>query len=93
VLSEAGRVVAPGGLVLCYEPRIPNPLNRHTRLVRDRDFDAAGLVPCRQARLTLNPPIARRLGPLTKAAYPRLARVPWLRTHRLVELRPVSGPT
>ena len=43
-----------------------------------------GLFPGFEPRLrtvTLLPPLARRLGPLTGAMYPALASVPWLRTH------------
>jgi ubiquinone/menaquinone biosynthesis C-methylase UbiE len=83
-LAEARRVVAPGGLILCYEPRVPNPLNPRTRLLRNSDLNAAGLTPREQLSLTLLPALARRLGSRTPARYQRLARVPVLRTHRLV---------
>lgn len=86
-LTEARRVLEPGGLLICYEPRIPNPLNRHTRLVRDRDLAAAGIEPREQISLTLLPPLARRLGARTQQRYERLARMPLMRTHRLVSHR------
>ena len=83
-LAEGRRVLAPGGLLLGYEPRIPNPLNRNTRLLRDADLDAAGISPRLQRSLTVLPGLARRLGYLTRSRYARLARVPPLRTHRVV---------
>jgi SAM-dependent methyltransferase len=86
-LGEGMRVLGPGGLLLVYEPRVPNPLNRHTLLVRNSDLDAAGISPREQSSLTLIPALARRLGRRTPALYPRLARVALLRTHRLVSYR------
>ncbi len=83
-LSEARRVLAPGGLLLCYEPRVPNPLNRRTRLIRNGDLAAAGIVPHQDTTLTLVPWLARRLGRRTPERYARLARLRALRTHRLV---------
>ena len=85
-LAEARRVLQPGGLLLIYEPRVTNPLNRNTRRLRDGDLDAAGLAPREQLSLTLLPPLARRLGARTEDRYERLARLPLLRTHRLVVL-------
>lgn len=82
-LGEAMRVAAPGALVLIYEPRIPNPLNRRTRLVR--------MVAMRRAlegetvettALTLLPPLARQVR--SSRVYRRYARFRLLRTHRLV---------
>jgi ubiquinone/menaquinone biosynthesis C-methylase UbiE len=83
-LGEGMRVLAPGGLLLVYEPRVPNPLNRHTLMVRDSDLDAAGLTSRDQVSLTVLPALARRLGGRTQARYERLARLPFLRTHRLI---------
>lgn len=86
-LGEARRVLAPGGLMLCYEPRIRNPGNRRVRLVTGRDFDAVAAVPRAEETLTLVPSLARRLGRATQRLYPVLARVPLLRSHRLVAYR------
>jgi ubiquinone/menaquinone biosynthesis C-methylase UbiE len=86
-VGEGIRVLAPGGLLLIYEPRVPNPLNRNTLLVSDEDLAAAGLAQREQVSLTLVPALARRLGRRTDRWYPRLARVPFLRTHRLIAYR------
>ena len=86
-LGEARRMLAPGALLLIYEPRLANPLNRHTRTLRDRDLDAAALSPREQRTLTLLPALARRLGARTGERYPGLARFRPLRTHRLVSYR------
>jgi hypothetical protein len=69
-------------VILIWEPRIPNPLNRNTLLVDRRLLRHALPDLTLEVRsLTLLPPLARRLGP---GAYHRLARVPALHTHRLV---------
>jgi ubiquinone/menaquinone biosynthesis C-methylase UbiE len=83
-LGEGMRVLAPGGLLLVYEPRVPNPLNRHTLLVGNSDLDAAGVSPRQELSLTVLPALARRLGRRTGTGYERLARLPFLRTHRLI---------
>lgn len=86
-LAEARRVLAPGGLLLVYEPRVSNPLNRETLLLRDGDLEAAGIAPSRSTSLTLVPALARRLGGAAPERYERLVRVTVLRTHRLVAYR------
>jgi SAM-dependent methyltransferase len=86
-LGEGMRVLAPGGLLLIYEPRVPSPLNRHTLLIRDDDLDAAGITRREQVSLTVFPGLARRLGNRTEDRYGRLARIPFLRTHRLIAYR------
>jgi ubiquinone/menaquinone biosynthesis C-methylase UbiE len=91
-LGEGMRVLAPGGLMLVYEPRVPNPLNRHTLLLRDEDLDAAGIIRREQISLTLVPALARRLGRRTQERYEHLARLPFLRTHRLIAYRSRSNP-
>jgi hypothetical protein len=85
-------VLAPGGVLLIYEPRMPNPLNRHTLLIKDSDLDAAEVTPRDQIGLTVVPALARRLGRRTQERYERLARLPFLRTHRLISHRaPADG--
>jgi ubiquinone/menaquinone biosynthesis C-methylase UbiE len=86
-LGEGMRVLAPGGLLLIYEPRVPNPLNRHTLLIRNSDLAAAGVTPADRLSLTVLPALARRLGRRTQDLYARLSRVPFLRTHRLIAYR------
>jgi ubiquinone/menaquinone biosynthesis C-methylase UbiE len=83
-LGDGMRVLAQGGLLLVYEPRVPNPLNRHTLRLTDGDLDAAGMASREQLSLTVLPALARRLGGRTQRGYERLARLPFLRTHRLI---------
>lgn len=82
-LAEGLRVLAPGGAMAIYEPRLPNPLNRTTRRLRRGDLRAVGLAPTTTRSLTLLPPLGRRLGRLTGALHPALSRVPALRSHRV----------
>src|SRR4051794_20264560 len=75
-LAHARRVLRPGGVAVVYEPRLPNPHNRATRLVGKADL-AAGLGAATQSRsITLVPALARRLRGGTEKLYPRLASVP-----------------
>jgi glycosyltransferase involved in cell wall biosynthesis len=83
-LAEARRVLAPGGTLAIYEPRLPNPLNPDTRRLSGADLRAAGVVAREVRSLTLLPPLGRRLGGLTAAAHAPLSRVGALRSHRLV---------
>ncbi|MHB8656836.1 MAG: class I SAM-dependent methyltransferase [Solirubrobacteraceae bacterium] len=82
-LFEAKRVLGPGGLVVVWEPRVPNPLNSNTLLVRRTLLRRAFGTELRVRSLTLAPPLARRLGRRTETLYPALARLPALRTHRI----------
>jgi SAM-dependent methyltransferase len=91
-LREAGRVLRPGGRLLVWEPRLPNPLNRRTlhvdvRLVRDALPGAEFGV----RSTTLLPPLARRLGVRTERLYPLLVRLAPLRSHRLIDTRTPGG--
>jgi ubiquinone/menaquinone biosynthesis C-methylase UbiE len=81
-LAEARRVLAPGGRLLCYEPRYPTP-NPRTRLVGGRLLRQALEGDARMEPITLAPPLARRLGSIGDRRYRALSRVPGIRTHRL----------
>lgn len=86
-LGEATRVLAPGGILLVYEPRLPNPFNSEVHRISRRTLNRA-LGPDRvETPLTVLPPLSYRLGSLAPKAYPKLARVRPLLSHRLVEYR------
>jgi len=84
VASEVGRILRPGGGLLWYDFRYDSPANRNVRGVgaaRVRE-----LFPGFQGELhtvTVIPPLARRLGPLTAGGYRLLASMPPMRSHLL----------
>jgi SAM-dependent methyltransferase len=82
-LGEARRVLARGGTIAIWEPRVWTP-NPHTRLVGLRELRTVLGGELGVRTLTLAPPLARRVG---ARLYGPLARIPPLRTHRLVVAR------
>lgn len=82
-LGEARRVLAPGGAVAVWEPRVPTP-NPHTRTIGLWQLRPVLGGELQVRTLTLAPPLARRAGRF----YGQLVRIPLLRTHRLVVARP-----
>jgi SAM-dependent methyltransferase len=88
VAAEVKRVLRPGGWLIWYDLRVDNPRNRAVHGISPRRV--AALFPGWQTELrslSLAPPIARRLGPLTSVLYPLLHAVPVLRSHLVGRLR------
>jgi SAM-dependent methyltransferase len=84
VCLEISRVLRGGGAVVWYDFRMHNPWNRHVRGIRRRQIQR--LFPDFELHLesiSLLPPLARRLGPLTSLTYSPLSSIPFLRTHYL----------
>jgi SAM-dependent methyltransferase len=94
IAAELMRVLAAGGMIVWYDMRYPNPANPHVKaMTRSR---IRGLFPELTSRLdtlTLLPPVAERLGPLTDMLYLRLASIPVLRSHYFGFLRASSPAT
>ena len=81
---ELWRVLRPGGAVLWYDFRVQGR-NPAVRAIRPREVQ--GLFPQGELttrRVTLAPPISRRLASVSWLACELLARVPWLRSHDLI---------
>ncbi len=78
------RWVKPGGAVLWYDFTVDNPHNRAVRgvpLARLRQLFPEGQL--HHQRLTLAPPLARRVARLHPSLYTVFNSLPWLRTHLL----------
>jgi len=88
VANEMRRVLKPNGLILWYEFWL-NPLNKQTRGIRPGEVRS--YFPNSQfsfERITLAPPLARRLVPVTWAGARLLEATRLLNTHYLAAIRP-----
>lgn len=89
VALNISRVLAPDGAIIWYDVRYPNPWNRNTRaMAKGRIQELFPQFQMELKQLTLLPPVARHLGPLTEKLYSTLASIPVLRSHYLGLLRP-----
>ena len=92
VALEITRVLAPGGVIIWYDMRYPNPWNRNVRpMTKARIRDLFPTFKLELESLTLLPPVARRLGSGSNTTYPLLARASILRSHYIGLLR--SNPS
>jgi SAM-dependent methyltransferase len=88
VAAEAWRVLAPGGAILWYDFRVSNPSNPNVRGVRRREIEA--LFPEAEGlfrSVSLAPPLARAVAPISPLAASLLEALPLLRTHWVAVLR------
>jgi ubiquinone/menaquinone biosynthesis C-methylase UbiE len=93
ICREIDRILKPGGALIVYDFRYDNPSNRNVTGIKANSITS--LFPGYSRRLrtiTLLPPLARRLGPLTGVMYPLLSLVPFLRTHYCGLLVKPRGP-
>ena len=80
--AEMLRVLKPGGLILWYDLRVNNPQNPAVRGIRADEIRT--LFPSctvTLTRVTLAPPLARRIVPLSWILGMLLETIPFLRTH------------
>ncbi len=87
IAKEMVRVLKPGGLILWYDYRL-NPVNPQTRGIERKEI--ANLFPnCDYffRRITLAPPIARRVAPRSWLACALLSQLSFLKTHYLAVIR------
>jgi len=88
VANEMVRILRPGGAIVWYDFWI-NPINKQTRGIRPDEI--RNYFPGSRFtfdRITLAPPLARRLVPLTWAGAGLLEKLRFLNTHYLVIIRP-----
>lgn len=92
VCAEARRVLRPGGSVLWFDMRYPNPQNRNLspvgRSELARLFAGADITAVPACVL---PPLARRLGSRTDTLYPLLRRIRPLRSHLVATITNPGG--
>jgi ubiquinone/menaquinone biosynthesis C-methylase UbiE len=84
ICREIVRALVPGGAVVWYDFRMNSPFNRHVRGISRNQIQ--NLFPGFKMNLeaiSLLPPLARRLGPLTDLLYAPLNSIPFLRSHYL----------
>ena len=88
ITSAAAQALSPAGALLIYDLTVVPPNGRlsavTTNDVRKWFPDSEVLT----RRLTLMPPLARRLVPISPRLCDLLETLPWLRTHRLWQIRP-----
>jgi SAM-dependent methyltransferase len=88
VAREMWRILKPGGLILWFDFRVDNPRNTSVRGISSSEIHS--LFPDGDIRLrsvTLAPPIARRVVPMSWIAAACLEKIPFLRTHYLAVIR------
>jgi len=89
VAGEIARALRPDGWLAWYDLRYRNPANRSVHGLGRSDVQS--LFPgwtLELQSMTLLPPLARRLGPLTGALYGPLHALPFLRSHLIGRLQP-----
>lgn len=87
VATELRRVGRPGSVLLWYDLRVGNPRNPDVRRISRRELQA--LFPdwsVRARSVTLAPPLARLLAPVSWLAADAASALPPLRTHLLAAL-------
>jgi SAM-dependent methyltransferase len=88
IASEMMRVARPGGVILWYDFRVNNPANPNVRRVGAREVRSlfAG-CDVELYRITLAPPVARRLVPLSWTASLLMEKLRIFNTHYLGVIR------
>jgi ubiquinone/menaquinone biosynthesis C-methylase UbiE len=89
--AEMRRVLKPDGLILWYDYHMNNPRNRDVKGVKLPEIRA--LFPdcdIRMERITLAPPIARRVAPYSWLLCYLLTKIPWLCSHYIGAIRPTA---
>jgi ubiquinone/menaquinone biosynthesis C-methylase UbiE len=92
IATEMLRVLKSDGIILWYDFLYNNPMNPHVRGVRANEVRA--LFPkcsVRLRKVTLAPPIARRLVPITWVGAVLLEKVTLFNTHYLGIIRKLEG--
>lgn len=82
VVEEIHRVLKPGGALLWYDFRVDNPSNLNVKAISRLELRSLFKSFDRHVRsVTLAPPIARRIAPISWTLATALEAIPLLRTH------------
>ena len=88
VAEEMVRVLKPSGVVLWYDFHFDNPANSSVRGIKAREIrELFHGLKVQIHRLTLAPPIARVVVPISWTGALMLEAIPFLRTHHLAVIR------
>jgi SAM-dependent methyltransferase len=89
VAREMMRVLKPDGAIISYDLRFGNPKNPSVRAVKAREIKE--MFPgcsVKLKRVTLVPPLMRRVVPVSWMLALLLEKIPFLRSHLLGRIRP-----
>lgn len=92
IASEMVRVVKPSGIIMWFDFQYSNPRNPNVRGIGSSEIHS--LFPdciIRLRRVTLAPPLARVVVPISWITACLLEKIPFLRTHFLGLIRPPSS--
>ena len=82
IISEAMRVLKPNGFVIYYDMRYNNPFNNNIVGINKKELSKLFTnMKLDLNLLTIVPPVARRLGFLTKFLYPQISKISLFNSH------------
>jgi hypothetical protein len=88
IASEMCRVLKPEGMIIWYDYHVKSPWNADVRAVKKKEiYDLFPGYRVELQRITLAPPLARRLAPYSWLACYVMGRIPLLCTHYLGVIR------
>jgi len=89
--DEIERVLAPNGVVIWYDLAFDNPANPNVRgIKREEITQLFQSLDCQLERITLAPPIARLIVPISESLGAVMEKIPFLRSHLLGFLKKVD---
>ncbi len=89
--TEMLRLLKPNGIILWYDFRYLNPINKHAKQIKADEIRA--LFPNYNydiRSITLAPPIARRLAPISWLLCYLLEKIPFMRSHYIAVIQKKS---
>ena len=82
IINEAMRVLKPNGFIIYYDMRYNNPFNNNIVGINKKELSKLFTnMKLDLNLLTIVPPVARRLGFLTKFLYPQISKISLFNSH------------